>query len=289
MKPRSGARAGRLALGIVPLLLAWSAYRGIVGNFFYTDDFEILYDLGNTGLFPFLFEPHLGHGLMVRNVVLWGIWNACGVDAHWWYATVLAIHLLNTGLVFLLVDTLTGEAVVAALAATLFGISRMHEGSLGWLSASGHAMAAVPLLVLLLDMARHRRRGSVPSSWTCTGWVLLAAASSQCFGVALTTAPAVIVAARWLVPGLEPRAHRRMVSATLAIVFGVYGLQRLVFPTPTGAPITIDQAPSLALVPRILTAWLRLHIDLGFLVSPPAAAIVHGTLPSLVLSLASAA
>lgn len=287
--PRRGAAvAGRIALGVVPLLLAWSAYRGLLGCYFYNDDFEILYDLGNSGPFPFLFEPHLGHGLIVRNLLLWGMRSAFGVDASAWFATALAVHLLNTALLFLLVETLTGGAWLGALAATLFGISRTHEGTLGWMSASGHAMATVPLLVLLLSMARHDRRGAVPSSWTLVGWVLLAA-SSQCFGVALSAAPAVIIVARWFVPGLSARAHRRLVLATLAIVFGVYGAQRIVFPALPGAPIDIQRVPPMAILPRVAVAWLRLHIDLGFLVSPPVPTIEHGMLPNVVLATASAA
>jgi hypothetical protein len=124
------------------------------GEFFHYDDSLHLYRIVNTNWLEFLVTMHGGHLLITRNAVfLLNYELFAGAPAgYFWFA--LVTHLINVVLLFALVRGLTGSASLACFGAALWGILPAHEGTIGWYSAYGHALASTFVLLVLLGVVR---------------------------------------------------------------------------------------------------------------------------------------
>ena len=69
-------------------------------------------------------------------LVSWSIDYAIGgLDPIWFHATNLLLHLINVGMVFLLVKTMTNRVMIAFITALLFGMHPMHVEAVAWVTA----------------------------------------------------------------------------------------------------------------------------------------------------------
>ncbi len=195
-RPDTGqARAAALVAAAAALVTAWP----ILGNYFYFDDFAHFYQLLNFGPRRLVTSPYGGHMCMVRNAVWYGSFLAFGMRPEGYFATVLATHVVNVVMVFVLVRRLGASPWLACLAAVLFATAPANLGTLGWYSAYGHALATTATLLALL-IVTPARGDDRPLGWgAALGAATCMLIASQSFGTGAAIAivfPAMAVLLR---------------------------------------------------------------------------------------------
>lgn len=206
------------ALLVLPAL-AFSAvvFLPIARNYFFSDDFLNLYHIADHSLLEYLLTPNGGHILVARNAVFYLAAQFAGTYPAPYYWSALATHLLNVLLLFHLVRVLTRRAGLACFAATLWGISPFHEGTLGWYSVYGHAMVATALLIILSQACRDAATGQPPTGAQRRLWYVLALIAATSFGTGTAIAIVLpLVLHLFLAPA--PDGARRWPLWSLAIV-----------------------------------------------------------------------
>src|SRR5262245_52561699 len=123
-----------------PLALSAVVFHGIVGNFFFTDDFLHLFQIAENP-WRFLIEPYSGHVYLTRNALFWAFAAAFDGQPAPYFWIVLATHLLNVYLLFRVLRALFGSDRLACFGAALWGACPVHEGVLGWYAVYGQAVA----------------------------------------------------------------------------------------------------------------------------------------------------
>jgi len=236
---------------LAAVLMAGTAYATIVANYFHADDFYYLYLLNDHRPIEFLFTPHGGHVLFVRNLVFMLFHALFGTDPRGYFVVVLLTHLINVGLLYELIRRFTASPRLAGFGAALWGICPTHEGSLGWYSVYGQVLVATLLLMVLLRLARAADEPAGSGRWwpvACVIALLLAATS---FGIGIGLALAFPFAAWLLLPGAEHRRTRRVFWMLPFGVLGVYlASQALYFMLTT----QVDQL-SVGLAQAAVSAW----------------------------------
>ena len=115
-----------------------------------------------------------------------------------WHATGLLLHLLATGLVYLLAGRLTKDRVTAGMAALLFGLHPAQVESVAWISSVCEPLMAAALLGSLLCYAKQRETSKAKILWKAASLLLFLIAV-----LAKETAlvfPAILAAYEWLFP-----------------------------------------------------------------------------------------
>jgi hypothetical protein len=252
------ARAVRLLSPLVPLLAAIWMWHPLLGAFFYADDFLHLFDLLTLGVPRFLAQPWGGHLYLVRNAIFLALYDAFGPDPRPWFWSVLLTHLLNVLLLHRLIRRLTGDALLACAAATVWGTCPTLEGALGWYSVYGQVLLTTLVLIVLGDLVRLLHAGSRLSTRTAAGWGLLLAIGGACFGSGLGIAGAFPLVAVVALPAAQRsgRAIAVLVAAGLAIL-AVYAVVRI------GAAALLEPGARALLAPGALLADLPTAIVLG--------------------------
>lgn len=213
---------------LLPVMMAGAVYYPILQNYFFSDDFIHFWHFANYGLLRFLLRMHGGHMYLTRNTVLAVLRGTFGMNPvpFFWFA--LIVHLLNVFLLYELVRLLTGSRGAATIAAGLWGIDPVLEGSLGWVSVHGHALAATFALLVLIGIARRRAGAPMPriAPWL---WGAAMVGCATSFGVGVGIALVMPAIAWLLLPGGRQRWYAVIVlAATALLVIGLYfGQQRL--------------------------------------------------------------
>ena len=173
-----------VSLRFLPLVAALAAIvtaAPILRAYFVADDFDYLYRFANYGpALTVLAAPQGGHLCLARNAFFFLTFRLFGMHAAWYFATVLVTHVANVLLLYTLVRRLTDSALLACFGAVLFAVNPANIGTLGWYSASCHAMAATFVLAALLLLAP--RAGEAPSLGVPAAAAVAACmlAASQC-------------------------------------------------------------------------------------------------------------
>jgi hypothetical protein len=232
---RPGAPSRWHPLVLVPLALsAWVYYPLLRVNFF-ADDFVHLASIESDGIAQFLFEPFGGHNYLVRNLFFLGSWELFGMHMPYYFATVLLTHLLNVGLLFGTIRTLTRSAMLACFGAALWGTSPLCVGTLAWYSVYGHVLVGTILLFVLGQLARLAADGRPLSPRRGWLWYGLLLAGTTCFGVGIGVALAFPVVLFLVLPDAWafPRVRARWLLlpvVTLALYFAFRRLYPLLGP-----------------------------------------------------------
>lgn len=116
-----------------------------------------------------------------------------------WHATTLLLHLLTTGLVYLLACRLTKDRIAAGIASLFFGLHPVHIEAVAWISAVCEPLMAAAMLGSLLCYLKQREtQRSRRSPWQAASLALfLIAALSKETALVL---PGIIAAYEWLFP-----------------------------------------------------------------------------------------
>jgi hypothetical protein len=193
----SGRRWALLALSLVPSAVV---YRRILRNYFLGDDFRHLWEIADWGFLPFVLGPHGGHVYLVRNLVFYACAALFGFDPRPYFVLVLATHLVNVALLFLVLSELGSDAALAAFGATLWGVLPLHEGTLGWYSVYGQVLSATVLLAFLRRVCRAANGTAELGPRRAVAWCLVLLAGETCFGTGLSVALVAGVLAFLLLP-----------------------------------------------------------------------------------------
>ena len=187
---------------LVPALAAVVAGYPILGNGLYGDDYLHLIELATAGPREMLLAPVAGHMCLVRNFIFYLCYLAFGVEPLGYFIIALATHVLASVLVAAVSRRVTGDALVSCLAGVLFAVAPTNQGTIGYYSVYGHALAAVLVLLALLvvtpmagDTSPLRPRAAVLAA-------SLVLAASQCFGTGAAVAVVFPVVAVLLRPAI---------------------------------------------------------------------------------------
>lgn len=297
--PRS---ASRLALGprslvLVPLVLAAVVHRGVLDHYFIGDEFIHFYNLMNFGLLELLLTPHGGHLLVTSNSTYFLFHALFGYESFFYYAVALLTHVLNAGLLFLVIRTFTGSGLIAVAGSTVWAVSPLDAGSVGWFGVYGHVMLASFLLVVLYDVARLARGQAEASTWMLARWYALTLAAATSFGFGLAIALAFGPVLYLLLAGREDRTRISLrFSSLLVVVPGLYLLLHGVHQALSGRAVTHGVMASFSRTPFTLADWPAVplafldylsfgiaSLPLGFLVASQSASVASGPLEDVPL------
>jgi hypothetical protein len=263
-------RRDGLLLAVVLACVAFAQWPA-AGSYFRGDDFAHLYEIENHGWLEFLLRPQGAHSLIVSYSLLAMCWELFGMRAEAWYALPLAIHLTNTALLYRLLVRESAESspsrFLAAGIALWWGVCPIHQGTLGWLSASCQATGTMWLLLLFGRLSRLRESSSPPAIREQLGWCALALCAAASFGTALAVAAVAGPIALLLLWDVVPDVRRPAIcplSLLLLVIPILYFVQLLAFsqvwPDPIGAVVLEAHGQSLQLeqLPSSLAMLFRL-------------------------------
>ena len=156
--------------------------------------------------------------------LLWLLLNHTlfGLRPAGWHATALLLHLLTTGLVYLLACRLTRDRITAGMAALFFGLHPVHIEAVAWVSAVCEPLMAAAMVGSLLCYLKQRESQQLGKrrAWQA-GSLLLFAIAVLTKETALVL-PAIIAAYEWLFPVDESgRRDFQITGLPLRIVRGV--------------------------------------------------------------------
>jgi len=154
---------------------------------------------------------------------------------------------------FLTARALTDSWRLGATVAALWGMAPVQEGTLGWYSVFGHALAGTCTLWVLSRLMRWRS-GESPSRLAIALAALVMIAGGSCFGVGIGTA-LVMPAIAWL---LLP-AGRARTSATLALA-SAGAFVALEYFTVKRLNLELFGVISLTTIPALPYLWQTLHL-----------------------------
>ncbi len=205
-----------VAIGVAAL-----AYLPILKADFWGDDFLHFYQLTNFDLLTNLIFPQGGHIYLFRNLLFFCWHKLFGLWAPPYFALLLGLHLLNVGLLYVLLRRLRASPGLACFGAALWGACPLHEGVLTWFAVYGHALAGTTTLLILLQLAAAGAAGQPPSARTRRAIYAIAVVGCTCFGVGLGMALVLPWLAILLVPGWRPWWRPPFASLWL-VVPGLY-------------------------------------------------------------------
>jgi len=214
---------------LVPILFSVIVFRDLSSGYFYYDDFKHLYDIANKGFLEPILTPHGGHAYLVRNTILYVLFESFGMNPKAYFVFGLLLHLVNVALLYRILRVGVGDTLIAVVGASLWGMSATHFGCLGWISAHGQVLVATFLAWVLLDVIQVEKGSLSASRGVLMRWVFLLLLGVFTFGIGLGCA-AVFGAIVWLLaPHAQNRNRMTAVMGTLSIIapalyFGQYVL-----------------------------------------------------------------
>jgi len=261
------------AYAAVAALAALLATSPILRVYFHDDDFLHLFQIANFGPGEFITAPYSGHMYLVRNSVFLLTFRLFGMHAGVFLACALATHIANVLLLFGLVRRLTASAAIACLGALLFAVSPTNEGTLGWYSVYGHALATTFVLAALLLLAppAEDTAGSLSTRRAVAAACCMLAAS-QSFGTGVAAAvltPLVAVL-------LRPRAFRdrRAAAALLSVPVLVVVAMAALYLTRT--PLNPNPSGLVDFLAHSAVAWWHVPPMIGHVLSLGIVSLVLG-------------
>jgi hypothetical protein len=235
-RARESTRLLRL-LCVLPVALVALVQYPVLWGSFYVDDYLNLYDAIHNGPLEFILRIHGGHSLIVRNALFYLTHQLFGLDPLPYLLTALAIHLANVALLQRVLRHFTASPLLAALGATLWGVSPVAFGVIGWYSAACHAMLTTLLLWVLGDLARASYEESEIGRGTAIRWCLLLLAGASTFGIGIGAAMVFPLVVFLLLPAGSSRRRTTLVVGSLAAVVPVlYLAQEHAMEVVVGAP-----------------------------------------------------
>lgn len=136
-------------------------------------------------------------------------WSLFGTSAAGWHLLNILFHLAVVYFLFLLLEKVTGDLKLAAVASLLFAIHPMRSESVAWISGATDLLLCLFLLPSFLFYLRYRERGE-RKYFICSAGLFLLAAFTKEPAVAL---PIFIGAYELLVTNQEKPLRERIMPA----------------------------------------------------------------------------
>ena len=239
------------ACALVAALGALLAAAPVLGVYFHDDDFLHLFEITNFGPLAFITAPYAGHMCLVMNSIFFLNFLAFGMHAGAYLAGVVATHIANVLLLFVLVRRLTGSARIACFGGLLFAVCPANDGTLGWYSVHGHTLVALFVLAGLLLLLPEREDVGPMTTRRALGVALCMFAASQSWGSGVAVALLTPVAAALL----RPDAFRsRGAAAMLLAVPVLVGLAMAALYLPR-TEMNTDPMRSVGLLAHFAVDW----------------------------------
>jgi dolichyl-phosphate-mannose--protein O-mannosyl transferase len=152
----------RIALSLILLITAFVYVNSLRYEFTYDDNQQIVLNSAITSAshLPEYFTTHVWASISpdaaanyYRPIFLiWLLLNfkIFGLSPAGWHATTVLVHLIATGLVYVLARRLTSDHLISAIAALLFGIHPVHIESVAWISGVTDPLMTVFLVAAFL-------------------------------------------------------------------------------------------------------------------------------------------
>jgi hypothetical protein len=269
-RARFGRRDAPLVLAAAPTTpLAQSALltMALVGTFavqapvlqsdFKHDDFLHFY-MGEAVPFGrFLMTPFAGHLMAVHRLCYFVLRAVFGLDAPRFFEIMLATHLVNVVLLYVLIRTLTARPTLAGFFAGLWGMAPVHTPTMNWFACYGQVQCVLFTLISLIGLARHAVEKRQPSWLTVVGWTFLLILGAASFGLGLVIALVFPILA-WLL--LEPDSKPRRTALRLVPLPVVVGILWWFSHTVTEGDVGPAKAAFRALgaMPRLIESFVQL-------------------------------
>jgi tetratricopeptide (TPR) repeat protein len=232
--PRAATQRRRLWIAIACALVVAAtiiAFLPSLGNNFVNWDDEeyvtgstLVTGLSTEHLERIVTEPVKAnyHPLTILTLAVdYRLWD---LDPFGYHATNLALHVLNTLLVFVLVLRLGGGRLPAAvITALFFGIHPMHVESVAWISARKDVLYALLFLSALIAYTRFVQQDMRRYYWIAAGLFVLSVLSKP---MAVVFPVVLILIDYWL--GRRPCKVvfvEKIPLFALSLVFGIVALQ----------------------------------------------------------------
>jgi len=145
----------------VLIVLNLLLYLPVLDNGFSLDDFNWLERARFAPSWcQFVFDAEPGQVLNpVPRALVLKFLHIFGTNPLPFHLAVLALHLVNVGLLLVLVDRLVGKRMIAVMAALLFSLQTSYDEAVFWVSAFPHALSAGFCLVTLLSARSYLESG----------------------------------------------------------------------------------------------------------------------------------
>jgi hypothetical protein len=205
------SRYTSLAVALAAAGAAAIAFWPILHGYFWLDDFVWLYLVTNTPTGELLFTQTGGHVMVLGNAAFALLHGIAGLDPRWYFASMLATHLVNVLLLLRVTRLLSGSLTLGALAAFLWGTCFACGATLAWYTAYAQVAATTCVLAALARLAGRARTADAASPWDLAVAGLLLAVGSLLFGTAIAAAVAFPAVVLLLLPGTFS-SRRRLVG-----------------------------------------------------------------------------
>jgi hypothetical protein len=205
---------------LIPIVATTIVYARVIGHYFAGDEFIHFFNLANYGLAELVLNPHGGHILLTSNAVYALLFPVFGLDATGYYAIALLTHLCVVGLLYGAILRWSGT-LTAVVVSTMWGISPLAEGSIGWFGVYGHLLVGAAVAWILRDLARISTGEAHPSAWLLARWYMLILIAATSFGFGLSIAIVFPIAVYGLLSGAPKQRLVAGVFATLWIAIPV--------------------------------------------------------------------
>jgi hypothetical protein len=245
---------------VVPVLSAAVAWHSLPLNYFNGDDFFHLYNVATKTLGGLLTEVWGGHFLVVYNLLYLAMFRLFGPNPSAFFACVLATHVANTALLYLLIRRSTGDVRLACFGATLWATCPVLNGALGWYSVYGQVALTAIVLGVLTSLGRAAAIPATPlSSMRAAGWALALALGCTAFGMGLGIAVAFPLAAVLVLPDARASRQGLIVLATAAaMTFAAYELVISHWYVPVAPSGDLSLPTMLRALPQALVLYVYL-------------------------------
>lgn len=159
--PTSSSRTLTLAGALVIVVAVAAIYRTAIGGYFFNDDFQWLqeqwtfdfWSLFDLGRYTHFYRPMI-------EIYFYLAGAAFGCHPVPFHVVSVAIHLVNTWLLYAIARDLTQQRLLAAIAALLFAVQPAYVEAVAWVAAIGDLLPATWTLLTLwlhLRFVRDRR------------------------------------------------------------------------------------------------------------------------------------
>jgi protein O-mannosyl-transferase len=185
-----------------------------------------------------------------------------GPAPAWFHLFVIAVHMAATGLTFVMLRRLTGNAMLAMLAAAIFGLHPSRVESVSWISGVSDSLCFVFFLGSAILFFRWETEGS-KRDWIVSGLLLFLGILSK---EVVILAPIAFALHRWMT--LDGRMSARVRTAVVSVmphaiaIAAALGLRMYALKNFTGPAAAYKTYPlaTLFTAPEVMLWYMRQQV-----------------------------
>jgi Gpi18-like mannosyltransferase len=159
-----------------------------------------------------------------------------GLNTVLWHLSAILMHLAATLLFYLLVRKLSGEPLVAGMAALLFGIHPAHAEAVAWISGATESLFAIGAFGTILCHMRAREESASRRRVLCRIAALALFAATLLEKETAIILPALVAAYEWIFPPAAPSGRFRRFADVILAAFPYVAIIALYLPLCDGTP-----------------------------------------------------